>query len=684
MSICQQIQGMETSEVNQLVKDLTTDVQDEDGLKIHYVLPQEEREDSERGFRKFCIGQPSDRPIRCVLLLGETGGGKTTFINAAINYLFGVKLEDPFRLRLKEAADGRMQTESQTDLITAYTIYYKEGMKYEYNFVFIDTPGQADTRGMQQQHDIRDNLEAFLTTGFEFDDLHCVGLVAKAYTNRNLGSQKVLLDEIISLLGDSVPEITNVFATFAVDKPTVDAVMINAEVAFKTMYEFDNGKLFCFQQPNSDVPFRWNVMNKQYETFIKALVSAPSVGIKILRERKLFHTCKKTLKAELETLATSMAAMQINKEVYTKYELQKAKNDGWMQEETVEEIVTVTIEDDSHAHNCYECKQTCIFPCNKCNNKNDILAGVVEGAVAVEVIRVTATAAEAIKTGAAAEAASVTAAAAEAASVTVAAAEAASVTVAAAEAASVAAAAAEAASVAVAAAEAASVTVAAAEAASVAVAATEAASVTLAAAEVASIGGAMAAAPLIASAALGIGALGIGAYLLKTGYDKMTASDADSVCGKNSCTHPLSQHIKENKMFVKTKKVQKKIDKDMKNLYDVATSKMLEVNAKTTNEKQKNLLCIKNISKITVDLLYHAKMMRELTSKDFDFIEDITCQLDNEIRWGEPNIIPHAIKLVSIIKKAMQTIVSYATEEIHDKHELVEEMLMTVDAAVKT
>ena len=625
MSICQQIQGMETSEISQLLEGHTTFGQDEEGLKIYNVLPQEEREDCERGFRVFCIGQPSDRPTRCVLLLGETGSGKTTFINAAINYLFGVRFEDPFRLRVKEeTADGRMETESQTDLITAYTIYYKEGMKYEYNFVFIDTPGLADTRGTQQQHDTRSRLEAFLTSDFGVDDLHCVGLVAKANTNRDFDSQKVLLGEIVSLIGDSVPEVTHVFATFAVDKPIVDAVMKNAGIAFKTTYEFDNGTLFCFQVPNSIVPFRWNVMNKQYETFIEALLSAPSVSIKILRERKLFHTCKKTLKAQIEKLATSIAAMEIDKKVYIKYELQEAKNEGWMQEETIEKRITVTLEDGIHAHNCYSCQQTCIFPCYNSTNSG-ILAGLAGGAGGTAAGAVIANLTTQVITNAAARAASSRGLAASVGNMAVR---------------------------------------------------------TLGGAITASEVGAIGAAGTTASLAIG-GVLGIAVGIFtETMFGKMTNScgvvGVDSVCGRDGCTHPLPQHIKEEKMIVKESEVQKKIDKGMKELYDVATSKKLEANAKIVNGQQKLLSCRRSISHITVELLYHAKRIRELTSQDFDYIEDVTCQLVNEIRLGEPNIIPHAVKHVSIIKEAMQTLVSYATEEVLGKHELVEEMLMTI------
>lgn len=616
---------METSEVNKLLEGQTTFAQEEDGLKIYHIHPWQEREDRERGFRVFCIGEPSDQPTRCVLLLGETGAGKTTFINAAINHLFGVRFEEPFRLQLKEETeDNRMETESQTDLITAYTVYYKEGMKHKYNFVLIDTPGLADTRGVQQQRDTRSRLEAFLTSDFGVDDLHCVGLVAKGNTNRDFDSQKTLLKEIISLLGDSVPEITHIFATFAVDKPIVDAVMKNAGVSFKSMFQFDNGVLFCFQTLQTMVSLRWNVMTAQYETFIDALINAPSVSVRILRERKLFDTCKKNLKVKIEKLATSVAAMEIDKKIYVKYELQEAKNEGWMQEETIEKKITVDLEDGIHAHNCHTCQQTCIFPCYN-SSGSGILAGLAGGAGGTAAGAVIANLTTNVITAAAARAASARGLAASVGNMAVR---------------------------------------------------------TLGGAITASEVGAVGAAGTSASLAIG-GVLGIAVGLFTEAmFSRMTSScgvmGVDSVCEKDGCTHPLPQHVKEERIIVRESEVNKKIDKDMKELYDVATSKKLDANAKIINGRQKILSYRRSISHITVELMYHAKRVQELTSQHSDYIEDVTSQLINEIRLGEPNIIPYAVKHINILKKAMQKLTEYPANQVLGKHELVEEMLVSV------
>lgn len=627
---------METSEVNQLLEGQTAFAEEKDGHKLYNVLPREERQDAERGFRVFYIGCPPEQPpsTKCVLLLGETGAGKTTFVNAVLNYLFGVNFDDPFRLQVKEEVDDdRMETESQTDLITAYTIYYKEGMKHSQNFVLIDTPGLGDTRGARQQDDTRSRLEAFLTSDFGIDDLHCVGLVAKGNTNRDFESQKSILGDISSLLGDNVPEITCIFATFAVEKPTVDAVVRNAGVPFRSMFHFDNGIFFaprvtstCSQRHHTILALRWDDMKEQYDTFFSALISAPSVNIKILKEKKLFETCKKNLEEQIERLATSIAALDIDKKIYIKYELQEAKNERWKQEEMVEKVTIVRLDDGIHAHNCNICKQTCVFPCYD-KGGSGLLAGLAGGASGTAAGAVVADLTTSVISAAATRAATGTGR-------------------------------------------------------GIAASVGNMAVRTLGGAITATDVGAVAAGGTATCLVIG-GVLGIAIGLFTEAmFSSMTKScgieGVKGVCRRNGCSHPLPGHVKEERMIIKENVIKENINKVMKELYDVAVSKKLEANAKIINGRQKILSRRRIISHTTVELMHHAKKIQELTSHDFDYIEEVTSQIISNIRSGEPNVIPHAIKHVEGVREAMRQLTSCMPEEVLGRHELVEEMLLRI------
>ena len=60
-------------------------------------------EDKSNRIRKYDIGESNmSATEKVILMVGATGSGKSTLINAMFNYIFGVKWEDNFRLKLVE------------------------------------------------------------------------------------------------------------------------------------------------------------------------------------------------------------------------------------------------------------------------------------------------------------------------------------------------------------------------------------------------------------------------------------------------------------------------------------------------------------------------------------------------------------------------------------------------------
>ena len=57
-----------------------------------------------------------------ILLIGKSGDGKTTFLNALINVLANIKGEDKIRYKLVFENSAKKQNESQTDKINIYNV----------------------------------------------------------------------------------------------------------------------------------------------------------------------------------------------------------------------------------------------------------------------------------------------------------------------------------------------------------------------------------------------------------------------------------------------------------------------------------------------------------------------------------------------------------------------------------
>jgi septin family protein len=113
--------------------------------------------------KRYSLGKPN--PFECntsktILLTGETGSGKTTWINAMVNYVLGVEWDDPFRFILvDEDVRGGSQANSQTQGVTAYDLHHQNGFRIPFSLTIVDTPGFGDTGGIARDKEITSAIE---------------------------------------------------------------------------------------------------------------------------------------------------------------------------------------------------------------------------------------------------------------------------------------------------------------------------------------------------------------------------------------------------------------------------------------------------------------------------------------------------------------------------------------------
>lgn len=81
-----------------------------------------------------------------LLLVGETGVGKTSFLSLIANVLAGNELEEYVDLHDLTNEKGGLHSQSQTNSAKVYELESKNGITIR----ILDTPGLADTRGASQ------------------------------------------------------------------------------------------------------------------------------------------------------------------------------------------------------------------------------------------------------------------------------------------------------------------------------------------------------------------------------------------------------------------------------------------------------------------------------------------------------------------------------------------------------
>ncbi len=150
------------------IKNQCTDKQVENSMNI-YKLPLMSKSTFEGAssiIRRFSFAEPNRRTgktaSKTILLMGATGSGKTTWINAMVNYVLGVEWDDDFRFKLvNEAVIGTSQAHSQTQEITAYDLHYQDGFRIPYSLTIVDSPGFGDTKGIKRDEQIKTAVQEF-------------------------------------------------------------------------------------------------------------------------------------------------------------------------------------------------------------------------------------------------------------------------------------------------------------------------------------------------------------------------------------------------------------------------------------------------------------------------------------------------------------------------------------------
>ncbi|XP_036419564.1 uncharacterized protein LOC118803152 isoform X2 [Colossoma macropomum] len=217
-----------------------------EGKPARYQLITTKSDLDESGkIRKWTFGQRYiNTQNKIILVVGETGTGKTTLINAIVNYTLGVKIDDDVWFGITEEGGVNQteepetadQTESQTTEVTVYEVFVQEN---QISVTIIDTPGYGDTRGAEYDEQVAENLFKLFKHDTGVKELDAVCLVVKSTQNRLSDRQHYIFDAILSLFGKDIEENIVFFITHSTGGPPKN--VINAITKTKIPCRKKNG-----------------------------------------------------------------------------------------------------------------------------------------------------------------------------------------------------------------------------------------------------------------------------------------------------------------------------------------------------------------------------------------------------------------------------------------------------------
>ncbi|KAK4010016.1 hypothetical protein OUZ56_019163 [Daphnia magna] len=225
--------------------------------------------------------------------MGATGSGKTTMINAMINYVLGVRWEDPFRFILVEEKETS-QAFSQTREVTAYDIHYRNGFRVPYSLTIVDTPGFGDTEGIERDQEITSAVKQFFENRNGIQELDAVGFVVQSALARLTSSQTYIFNSVLSIFGKDIGENVRFLVTFADGRqPPVLAAIKIANLPCQMDDEgepchqsFNNGVVYASNQVPGDrlSPIEWENAMQNFRLFFAELSKMPIKSLQLTIE----------------------------------------------------------------------------------------------------------------------------------------------------------------------------------------------------------------------------------------------------------------------------------------------------------------------------------------------------------------------------------------------------------------
>lgn len=314
-----------------------------------------------------------NRENKTVLLLGETGAGKSTIINALFNFALGTEWKDDVWFEINE---NQIPNSSQTSDVTVYEI--NKGKALGFSLTVIDTPGFGDTSRADQL--LAGRLLELFRSDAGVSEIHAVGLVLKASENRLSDRTAYVFNSVMSLFGKNMERNIVALITHSDGRKPTNALHALVKAKIKCARDEKNEPVYflfdnCQRDDRTDgtkyLELAHETTTKNMKCFTEFLQKHKSTDLdmtkKVLEERLKLRDCITNLHKQVQPTTLKDKNIQQTQEALQKYELKMENTKDFNTEEIKvykdkEPVDSVGFFFVTGALCCTKCEENCHYP----------------------------------------------------------------------------------------------------------------------------------------------------------------------------------------------------------------------------------------------------------------------------------------------------------------------------------
>lgn len=254
-----------------------------------------------------------------------------------------------------------------------YKIHPTKGSRLSYTLNIIDTPGFGDTRGIERDGYIVDQIrELFSSRGSKgVMNIDAVCFIVKAPDARLTAVQRYIFHSIMSLFGKDIESNMCTLITFADgETPPVLASLAQSKLPFGKEFIFNNSALFTTNKSGNhgylSATF-WQMGCRSFKLFFDYISHLKTTSLvqtkEVLDERERLKTILSNIRPKLTAGLSKVSELEKQLDIFRQNENKIKDNKNF--EYTVNETKQKKVElpEGQHVTNCLTCNITCHENC---------------------------------------------------------------------------------------------------------------------------------------------------------------------------------------------------------------------------------------------------------------------------------------------------------------------------------